>query len=81
MRFGPRCAVPPPSRRTIESSASYKVVYAAWHQGLFTSTEATPEQLRSDRNLYHLCRPCWSTASKGRTGVTESGGAGSSHRP
>ncbi|MGH8701007.1 MAG: hypothetical protein ACREVR_07490, partial [Burkholderiales bacterium] len=27
--------------------------YAAWHQGLFTSKKATPEQLRSDRNLYH----------------------------
>jgi uncharacterized LabA/DUF88 family protein len=33
--------------------ASYKVVYAAWHQGLFTSAKATPDQLRSDRNLYH----------------------------
>ena len=33
--------------------ASYKVVYAAWHQGLFTSTKATPDQLRSDRNLHH----------------------------
>jgi uncharacterized LabA/DUF88 family protein len=33
--------------------ASYKIVYAAWHQGLFTSKKATPEQLRSDRNLHH----------------------------
>ena len=33
--------------------SSYKVVYAAWHQGLFTVTKATPEQLRRDRNLYH----------------------------
>jgi uncharacterized LabA/DUF88 family protein len=33
--------------------ASYKVVYAAWHQGLFTSKKATPEQLRTDRNLHH----------------------------
>ena len=33
--------------------ASYKIVYAAWHQGLFTSTKATPEQLKSDRNLHH----------------------------
>jgi uncharacterized LabA/DUF88 family protein len=32
---------------------SYKVVYAAWHRGLFTSTKATPEQLRLDRNLHH----------------------------
>ena len=33
--------------------ASYKVVYAAWHQGLFTSKNATEEQLRSTRNLHH----------------------------
>src|SRR5262249_2041900 len=33
--------------------ASYKDVYAAWHQGLYTSKNATPEQLRSDRNLHH----------------------------
>jgi uncharacterized LabA/DUF88 family protein len=33
--------------------ASYKVVYAAWHQGLFTSKDAAPEQLKRDRNLYH----------------------------
>lgn len=33
--------------------ASYKVVYAAWHQGLFTSKKATPEQLRLDRNRHH----------------------------
>jgi uncharacterized LabA/DUF88 family protein len=33
--------------------ASYRVVYAAWHQGLFTSKTATPEQLKSDRNLHH----------------------------
>jgi uncharacterized LabA/DUF88 family protein len=32
---------------------SYKVVYAAWHQGLFTSKKATPEQLRIDRNRHH----------------------------
>ena len=35
-----------------QSYASYKVVYASWHQGLFTSTKATLEQLRSDRNLH-----------------------------
>lgn len=35
-----------------QSYASYKVVYASWHQGLFTSAKATPEQLRSDRNLH-----------------------------
>lgn len=33
--------------------ASYKVVYAAWHQGLFTSKDATEDHLRFDRNLYH----------------------------
>ena len=33
--------------------SSYKVVYAAWHQGLFTAKNATEEQLRLDRNLYH----------------------------
>lgn len=33
--------------------ASYKVVYAAWHQGLFTSKDSTEEQLRFDRNRYH----------------------------
>jgi len=33
--------------------ASYKVVYASWHQGLFTSKGATEDQLRRDRNLYH----------------------------
>ena len=32
---------------------SYKVVYAAWHQGLFASNKATPEQLRVDRNRHH----------------------------
>src|SRR2546430_5584420 len=33
--------------------ASYKVVYAAWHQGLFTSKDATAEQLKRDRNRHH----------------------------
>jgi uncharacterized LabA/DUF88 family protein len=33
--------------------ASYKVVYAAWHQGLFSSKDATEEQLRFERNRYH----------------------------
>jgi len=33
--------------------SSYKVVYASWHQGLFTTTRATEEQLRLDRNRYH----------------------------
>ncbi len=33
--------------------SSYKVVYASWHQGLFTTKHATEDQLRFDRNLYH----------------------------
>lgn len=33
--------------------ASYKVVYASWHQGLFSSKDSTEEQLRLDRNRYH----------------------------
>src|SRR5205823_10658615 len=33
--------------------ASYKVVYAAWHQGLFTSKDATLDQLKRDRNRHH----------------------------
>ncbi len=33
--------------------SSYKVVYASWHQGLFTVKNATDEQLKNDRNLYH----------------------------
>ena len=33
--------------------ASYKVVYAAWHQGLYKSSKATPDQLRIDRNRHH----------------------------
>ena len=33
--------------------ASYKVVYAAWHQGLFTSKDATVDQLKRDRNRHH----------------------------
>ncbi|UCE59385.1 MAG: NYN domain-containing protein [Phycisphaerales bacterium] len=33
--------------------SSYKVVYAAWHQGMFPGKDATDEQLRFDRRLYH----------------------------
>lgn len=33
--------------------AHYKVVYASWHQGLFTAKDATEEQLRFERNRYH----------------------------
>jgi uncharacterized LabA/DUF88 family protein len=33
--------------------ASYKVVYAAWHQGLFTTRDANADQLKRDRDQYH----------------------------
>jgi uncharacterized LabA/DUF88 family protein len=33
--------------------AGYKVVYAAWHQGLFSTKGTTEAQLRFHRNLYH----------------------------
>lgn len=33
--------------------ASYKVVYASWHQGMFSAKDATEEQLRFERNRYH----------------------------
>ena len=40
--------------RTYEQGFSnYKVVYAAWFQGLFTSTKANERQLRNERNRYH----------------------------
>ncbi len=33
--------------------ASYKVVYAAWFQGLHASTQSDEKKLRRDRNQYH----------------------------
>lgn len=33
--------------------STYKVVYAAWFQGLPTVTQADERQLRNDRNLHH----------------------------
>lgn len=33
--------------------ASYKVVYASWHQGIFSAKDATEDQLRFERNRYH----------------------------
>ncbi len=33
--------------------SSYKVVYASWHQGLFTTKNTDEKRLRSDRNRYH----------------------------
>lgn len=32
---------------------NYRVVYAAWFQGMFHKTHATEEQLKFDRNFYH----------------------------
>jgi uncharacterized LabA/DUF88 family protein len=40
-------------RQKEQGYSSYKVVYASWHQGLFTTKNATEDQLRRDRNLYH----------------------------
>ena len=33
--------------------STFKVVHATWHQGLFTSSQATENQLKSQRNLDH----------------------------
>jgi uncharacterized LabA/DUF88 family protein len=33
--------------------ATYKVVYAAWFQGLHTSTQSDEKKMRRDRNQYH----------------------------
>jgi hypothetical protein len=32
---------------------NYKIVYAAWFQGMFPVSQSTEQQLRFDRNLYH----------------------------
>ncbi|MFH0847067.1 MAG: NYN domain-containing protein [Chloroflexota bacterium] len=40
-------------RQKEQGYSSYKVVYASWHQGLFTVKSATDEHLKNDRNLYH----------------------------
>jgi len=40
-------------RQKEQEYSNYKVVYASWHQGMFTAKEATQEQLKCDRNLYH----------------------------
>ena len=32
---------------------NYRIVYASWTQGMFTSSEADERQLRNDRNLQH----------------------------
>lgn len=39
-------------RKQEQNFSSHKVVYASWHQGLFTSTQATPHHLRMERNRH-----------------------------
>jgi len=39
--------------RKEQGYSSYKVVYAAWHQGLFPGRDASEEQLRFDRRRDH----------------------------
>lgn len=38
--------------------ANYKIVYAGWYQGLYTSTKATFEQLKKERNRHHDLMHC-----------------------
>lgn len=45
-------------RDTEQGFANYKVVYAGWYQGLYTSTEATLEQLKNQRNRHHDLMHC-----------------------
>ncbi len=40
-------------RVTEQGYNNYKVVYAAWFQGIFHAGQATEQQLRFDRNLHH----------------------------
>jgi hypothetical protein len=40
-------------RQKEQGYSNHKVVYASWHQGLFTTKNTTEEQLRFQRNLYH----------------------------
>ena len=54
LRFQPLHSFLEQFLRTKEQGfSSYKVVYASWHQGLFSTKEATEEQLRRDRNHHH----------------------------
>lgn len=41
------------SRDKEQGYASYKVVYAGWYQGLFTTSKSTPDKLKLDRIQYH----------------------------
>ena len=40
-------------RNKEQGFTNYRIVYAAWTQGLFTSSKADEHQLRNDRNLHH----------------------------
>ena len=40
-------------RITEQGYNNYKVVYAAWFQGIFHAAKASEQQLRFDRNLHH----------------------------
>jgi uncharacterized LabA/DUF88 family protein len=40
-------------RKNEQGYSHYKIVYAAWFQGLCSSRQAEPHQLRRDRVLYH----------------------------
>jgi uncharacterized LabA/DUF88 family protein len=40
-------------REKEQGFAAYKVVYAAWFQGLFAVNQSDERRLRYDRNLYH----------------------------
>jgi uncharacterized LabA/DUF88 family protein len=40
-------------RRHHQGFIDYKVVYAAWYQGLFTSSKAEEKNLKLDRNRHH----------------------------
>lgn len=41
------------TRKHYQGYLDYKVVYAAWYQGLFTSTHSDDKKLKLDRNRHH----------------------------
>lgn len=41
------------TRKHYQGFLDYKVVYAAWYQGLFTSANASEKHLKVDRNRHH----------------------------
>lgn len=40
-------------REKEQGFSNYKVVYAGWYQGLFTSANASHQHLKNERNLHH----------------------------